>query len=223
MRSEWNRSDIRGILPPSDRGRRRGAPPMSRTILLVEDEHDARISLARAIERAGYSCTSAATYDEAVALSPEGILSACVVDIVLGDDDTGGLRLIPHLRSLPGRPPVIVITAFADVEKVKTALNAGAAYLLEKPFRAPQLLDVLARFATDPGEFRQYIDAALSRARLTEKETSVARLLLKGLTSQEIARVESNSEKTIRQHVSQIYAKCGVSTRAEFFHFVFPS
>jgi DNA-binding NarL/FixJ family response regulator len=196
---------------------------MSRTILLVEDEHDARISLARAIERAGYSCTSAATYDEAVALSPEGILSACVVDIVLGDDDTGGLRLIPHLRSLPGRPPVIVITAFADVEKVKTALNAGAAYLLEKPFRAPQLLDVLARFATDPGEFRQYIDAALSRARLTEKETSVARLLLKGLTSQEIARVESNSEKTIRQHVSQIYAKCGVSTRAEFFHFVFPS
>jgi DNA-binding NarL/FixJ family response regulator len=196
---------------------------MSRTILLVEDEHDARISLARAIERAGYSCTSAATYDEAVALSPEGILSACVVDIVLGDDDTGGLRLIPHLRSLPGRPPVIVITAFADVEKVKTALNAGAAYLLEKPFRAPQLLDVLARFATDPGEFRQYIDAVLSRARLTEKETSVARLLLKGLTSQEIARVESNSEKTIRQHVSQIYAKCGVSTRAEFFHFVFPS
>ena len=196
---------------------------MSETILLVEDELDARVSLSRAIERAGYTCLSAASYDEALALSPDGILSASVVDIVLGDDDTGGLRLIPHLRSLPGRPPVIVITAFADVEKVKTALNAGAAYLLEKPFRAPQLLDVLARFATDPGEFRQYIDAALSRARLTEKETSVARLLLKGLTSQEIARVESNSEKTIRQHVSQIYAKCGVSSRAEFFHFVFPS
>ena len=196
---------------------------MSRGIFLVEDDADARASLARALDRAGFSCVTAASYDEAIATTPAGILSACVVDIVLGEDDSAGLRLIPHFRALPGRPPVIVITAFADVEKVKAALNAGAAYLLEKPFRAADLLDVVARFATDPGEFRQYIDAALSRARLTEKETSVARLLLKGLTSQEIARVESNSEKTIRQHVSQIYSKCGVSTRAEFFHFVFPS
>ena len=196
---------------------------MSRGILLVEDDADARAALARALERAGYACTAVASYAEAIAVVPPGILVACVVDIVLGDDDSAGLRLIPHLRSLVGRPPVIVITAFADVEKVKSALNAGAAYLLEKPFRAADLLDVVARFATDPGEFRTYIDAALARARLTEKETSVARLLLKGLTSQEIARVESNSEKTIRQHVSQIYAKAGVSTRAEFFHYVFPS
>ena len=35
--------------------------------------------------------------------------------------------------------------------------------------------------------------------------------------------MSGNSDKTIRQHVSQIYAKCGVSTRAEFFHYVFPT
>ena len=48
-------------------------------------------------------------------------------------------------------------------------------------------------------------------------------LLLKGLTSREIAAIEANAEKTIRQHVSSIYAKCGVSTRAELFHHVFPT
>jgi DNA-binding CsgD family transcriptional regulator len=49
----------------------------------------------------------------------------------------------------------------------------------------------------------------------------VARLLLTGLSSNEIADAEHNSPRTIRQHVSQIYAKCGVSSRAEFFRLVY--
>jgi DNA-binding CsgD family transcriptional regulator len=67
------------------------------------------------------------------------------------------------------------------------------------------------------------VDRALARAGLTEKELAIARLVLKGLPSHEIARLENNSDKTIRQHLTQIYAKCGVSSRAEFFHHVFPS
>lgn len=39
--------------------------------------------------------------------------------------------------------------------------------------------------------------------------------------SNEIAALERNSPKTIRQHVSQIYAKCDVSTRADFFRLVY--
>jgi DNA-binding CsgD family transcriptional regulator len=49
----------------------------------------------------------------------------------------------------------------------------------------------------------------------------VARHLLRGLSSSEIAALENNSPKTIRQHVSQIYAKCGVGTRAEFFRLAY--
>ena len=56
---------------------------------------------------------------------------------------------------------------------------------------------------------------------LTDKERTVARHLLNGLSSTEIAVVEKNSPKTIRQHVSQIYAKCGVSSRAEFFRWAY--
>jgi DNA-binding CsgD family transcriptional regulator len=37
----------------------------------------------------------------------------------------------------------------------------------------------------------------------------------------EIAEIESNSASTIRQHVSAIYAKCGVGSRAEFFRLVY--
>ena len=52
---------------------------------------------------------------------------------------------------------------------------------------------------------------------------TIARLVLKGLTTADIARVEGVAEKTVRQVITQVFAKCAVSTRAELFHFVFPS
>ena len=197
---------------------------MSTRVLLVEDEDDARTSLVRAIERSGRGCTGAASVADAVAAATRaGFFDAVVTDVVLGDDEEGGIDLIGTLRTMGVGAPVIVITAFADVPKTKRALNAGAAYLLEKPFRAAELLAVLDRVLADPGDVTHLVDRALSHAGLTDKEMAVARQLLKGLTSDEIARLENNSEKTIRQHVSRVYAKCGVSSRAEFFHFVFPA
>jgi DNA-binding NarL/FixJ family response regulator len=192
------------------------------TVLLVEDEDDTREMLARALTRAGHRCVAARAAAEAidVATAPGGI-DVVVTDVVLGDDDRGGLRLLTALRAAGVAAPVVVITAYADVEKVKFALNQGAAHLLEKPFRAPELVDVIARVQKAGADVGRAIDQVLARAHLTEKERVVARHLLDGLSSSEIAEVERNSPKTIRQHVSQIYAKCGVASRAEFFRLVY--
>jgi DNA-binding NarL/FixJ family response regulator len=192
-------------------------------VLLVEDEPDARELLSRALGRGGFACTAVASVDEAIAAAKAApFLDAVVSDVRLGADEQGGVRLIGELRALGVRAPVVIISAFADVELVKRALNEGAAYLLEKPFRAPELLDTLKRVLTEPRDIGFLVDRALARAGLTDKENAVAKLILKGLTSVEIAQIEGNSDKTIRQHVTRIYAKCGVSTRAELFHFVFP-
>lgn len=192
------------------------------TVLLVEDERDTRELLARAIERAGYACVSAAGPGAALALTGQaGFLDVVVTDVVLGGDDHGGLRLMAELRAQGVLAPVVVITAYADVEKVKVALNQGAAYLLEKPFRAPQLVEAIERVRTQGGDARHAVEQVLARASLTAKERTVALHLLDGLSSTEIAEVERNSPKTIRQHVSTIYAKCGVSSRAELFRLVF--
>jgi DNA-binding NarL/FixJ family response regulator len=144
-----------------------------------------------------------------------------VTDIVLGADDRAGLRLMTELRTAGVRAPIVVITAYADVEKVKLALNAGAAHLLEKPFRGPELVEAIERARSQGGDVRHVAEQVLSRAGLTEKEGVVARHLLEGLSSSEIAELEDNSPKTIRQHVSTIYAKCGVGSRAEFFRLVY--
>jgi two-component system, LuxR family, response regulator FixJ len=194
---------------------------MTRVVLLIDDERDTRDLLARALERAGYRALTAGTGEEALEVARRsGPVDVVVTDIVIGTDDRRGLRL---LRELPGAgvtAPVIVITAYADVDKVKTALNDGAVHLLEKPFGAAELREAIERVLGGGGA-RPNIEAIFRDARLTEKERTVARHLLEGLTSSEIAALENNSPKTIRQHVSQIYAKCGVGTRAELFRLIY--
>jgi len=195
----------------------------AKAILLVEDDQDARLSLARSLGREGFTCLTAESVDEALAAARSAaFLDAVVTDVVLGADERGGLRLIDALRAIDVRAPVVLITAFAALDNVKGGLNQGASYLLEKPFRAAELVDVVRRVTSEPRDIGYLVEGALSRAGLTEKEQSVARLLLKGLSSVEIARVEGNSDKTVRQHVTRIYQKCGVSSRPEFFQFVFP-
>ena len=192
------------------------------TILLVEDEFDTRELLGRALERAGYTCLAAANSSEALsAARASPPLDLVVTDVVLGDDGLAGLRLMTELRRQGVRAPVVIISAFADVEKLKIALNEGAAYFLEKPFRAPKLLEVIARMLQNTPALSDAVEDLLTRAQLTEKERTVARLLLDGLSSSEIAERENNSPKTIRQHVTQIYAKCGVASRAQFFRLAY--
>jgi DNA-binding NarL/FixJ family response regulator len=192
------------------------------TVLLAEDERDTRELLAGAIGRAGYRCMTAGSVSEALERAATGgFVDVVVTDVVLGPDDRGGLRLMTELKAAGVLAPVVVITAYADVEKVKVALNQGAAHLIEKPFRAAALLEVIDRVRVQGGDFRHAIGQVLARAGLTEKERVVAQHLLEGLSSSEIAELERNSPQTIRQHVSTIYAKCGVGSRAEFFRLVY--
>lgn len=188
----------------------------------MEDEAEALDSLARSLGRAGYACVTALSVSEVQTKLRAGVtIDVCVVDVRLGADENAGIALIPELRRATLEAPIIVVTAFADVDKVKRALNSGAAFFIEKPFTAGELLEAIKRVLADQGNVSHLVDRALTAAALTDKEATIARLLLKGLPTGEIARLEGNSDKTIRQHVSSIYAKFGVNSRAELFHHIF--
>lgn len=58
------------------------------------------------------------------------------------------------------------------------------------------------------------IDAQFTRWNLTDAEREVALLLLKGLSTKEIAAVRAGSERTVREHGRAIYQKAGLSGRA---------
>jgi DNA-binding CsgD family transcriptional regulator len=58
------------------------------------------------------------------------------------------------------------------------------------------------------------IDAQFVRWNLTDAEREVALLLLKGLSTKEVAMVRAGSERTVREHARAIYAKAGLTGRA---------
>ena len=197
--------------------------PNPRLVLLVEDEPDARTILARRLQAFGWNCLAHASVESALKDPELRYVEAVVADVVLGEGKASGIDLITALRKEDVRAPVVLVTAFADTQRTKAALNAGASYLLEKPFTTESLRQVLDKVTTVDVDLARLVNKALSKARLTRKEEEVARLVLKGLTSAEIGAMMGNSEKTIKQHLTQVYAKLGVAGRAEFFHLVFPS
>jgi DNA-binding NarL/FixJ family response regulator len=205
--------------------RSEGAAPRTspRLLLLVEDEPDARTILARRLQAYGWTCLAHPSAESALQDHELRFVEAVVADVVLGDGKLSGIDLITALRRQEVRAPVVLVTAFADTQRLKSALNAGAAYLIEKPFTTEALRQVLEKVTSVDVDLARLVNRALSRARLTRKEEEVARLVLKGLTSAEIGAMMGNSEKTIKQHLTQVYAKLGVAGRAEFFHLVFPS
>ena len=194
-----------------------------RLVLLVEDEPDARTILARRLQAFGWNCLAHANAESALRDPELRYVEAVVADVVLGDGRMSGIDLISALRREEVRAPVVLVTAFADTPRLKAALNAGASFLLEKPFTTEALRLVLDKVTTVDIDLARLVNKAISRARLTRKEEEVARLVLKGLTSAEIGAMMGNSEKTIKQHLTQVYSKLGVTGRAEFFHLVFPS
>lgn len=192
--------------------------------LLVEDDADARLALARALRRDGVECVEASSVATGIAALSTHFVDIAILDVVLGDDEGGGLSVLAALRASPRTSaiPAVLVTAFADVDRLKRALNLGASYLLDKPFRAQDLVERVRKLLCEQRDLGGLVTAAVVRAGLTEREAEVARLVLKGLPSAEIATVLGAGDKTVRQHISRIYEKCGVSSRPEFFHYVFP-
>jgi DNA-binding response OmpR family regulator len=116
-----------------------------RTILLCEDDQNLR-QLIRVVIGDGYRFVEASAGDEAVELALDEQPDLVILDLNL--PKLSGLEVLARLRrELPDRPPVIVMSAWADSEEV--ALAAGADRFLPKPFELDDLAAVV-REAMEP-------------------------------------------------------------------------
>ncbi|MBL1292921.1 MAG: hypothetical protein COB61_003520 [Thiotrichales bacterium] len=71
------------------------------------------------------------------------------------------------------------------------------------------------RVARLSGELFHSIEKALGQWKLTEAESEVAIMLIKGMSMAEIGDARSVKEKTVRQHATNVYAKSGCANRNE--------
>jgi two-component system response regulator HydG len=115
-------------------------------VLVVEDDEDTRAALCDALSDLGHAIDSRP--DGESALERLGVEE---FDAVLTDVRMPGMGGIELCRRLTGdRPhlPIVVMTAFGDVESALGALRAGAVDFLTKPLSIPQLAAALERALT---------------------------------------------------------------------------
>jgi len=110
---------------------------MGITVLIVDDEENARRFISDYLTTKGYEVLGAATLAEAKNCLNRGDGDVVLLDVQLPDGY--GPNLLYETASMAVRPPIILITAFGDIDMAVDAMKNGAHDFLTKPVQFPQL------------------------------------------------------------------------------------
>ena len=133
-------------------------------ILIVDDEVNARTALCELLREEGYIVESAADAFKALGKAADFAPDLVLTDLKMPGMD--GLQLLGRLRETDPDLPVVVMTAFGEVETAVRAMRSGARDYLAKPVNVGELSIVVAR---ELEQRRIRAEAGLLRARLAEK------------------------------------------------------
>jgi DNA-binding NarL/FixJ family response regulator len=198
-------------------------------IMLVDDHEVVRLGLKALIERQpGMEVVAEASgATEAVTKA-----RAFKPDVVVLDIRLAGTSGIDACREITTHVPdvkVIMLTSYAEDEKLFAAIRAGAAGYVLKQAGGQEVVRALEAVAqgqslVDPAlterifaEVRRAARAqeAAAFSHLTDQERRVLALVADGKTNREIARDLHLGEGTVRNYVSNILSKLGLANRAE--------
>jgi two-component system, NarL family, response regulator DevR len=197
--------------------------------MLVDDHEVVRLGLKALIDRhpemevVAEAATAGEAVSKAVSFKP---------DVIVLDIRLGGASGIDACRELTTQLPdtkVIMLTSYAEDEKLFAAIRAGAAGYVLKQSGGQDLI----RAIETVGQGQSLLDPALTErvfaevrraaraqeasafSQLTDQERRVLALVADGKTNREIAHDLHLGEGTVRNYVSNILSKLGVSNRAE--------
>jgi two-component system response regulator FlrC len=117
-------------------------------ILVVEDDAALRDALIVTLETAGHQAVGVEGGAQALEAVAAREFNMVVSDLRMSPMD--GLSLLGELRSRWPRLPVLLMTAFGDVDKAVAAMRGGACDFMLKPFEPQTLLEQIARYAAAP-------------------------------------------------------------------------
>jgi NarL family two-component system response regulator LiaR len=196
------------------------------SVLIVDDHPVVRqglrtfLELQDDLEVVGEAQNGTAALGHVRCQAPDVVL----MDLVMPDLD--GIEATRAIRAASPSTKVIVLTSFADDDKIFPAIKAGAAGYLLKDTRPQELADAIRRVHAGEALLHSKVAARLMQEvssdddraaleHLTERELDVLRLIARGLSNKLIARELVVSEKTVKTHVSNILAKLHLTDRTQ--------
>jgi DNA-binding NarL/FixJ family response regulator len=200
--------------------------PVSVRVFLLDDHEVVRRGLYDLLTSAGLEVVGeASTVAEAMARIPAVDPEVAVLDVLLPDGT--GVEVCRDLRDRLPQLRCLMLTSFADDEALFDAVMAGAVGYVLKDIRGNDLVSAIERVAAgesllDPVATSRLIERFRTPdprdeliAQLTPQESRLLGLLAEGLTNRAIAEQMYLSEKTVKNYVSNLLAKMGMSRRTE--------
>jgi NarL family two-component system response regulator LiaR len=196
-------------------------------ILIVDDHAVVREGLRALIdarpdmELVGEAVDGVEAVQKARSLQPDVIL----LDLVM--PRKGGIEAIDEIKEESPSARILVLTSFAEDDKVFPAIKAGALGYLLKDSSAQELLRAIRDvYQGEPTmhptiarklmrELQRPPDLPPTEDPLTEREVEVLRFVAQGLSNQEIADRFVISERTVRTHVTNILGKLHLANRTQ--------
>jgi two-component system response regulator DevR len=198
-------------------------------ILLVDDHEVVRLGLKSLLDRhpqfdvIGEAGSAREALEQVANNHPDVV----VMDIRL--PGTSGIEACEEITSRFPETRVLMLTSYAEDEMLFSAIRAGASGYVLKQIGGEELVHALEAVARgeallDPAvtqrvfqEVRRAVkeEEASAFAHLSQQEKHVLLLVSEGKTNREIAKALFLGEGTVRNYVSSILSKLGVSNRAE--------
>jgi DNA-binding NarL/FixJ family response regulator len=159
--------------------------------------------------------------EQAVAVSLAARPDVVLMDVSMPDMD--GIEATRRLLEVRPEARVVMLTSFADHERVMEALDSGAIGYLLKDAESDELLRGVRAAARGESPLSPRAARALITERrgqrpfqeLTSRELDVLRLVARGLSNKQIAWRLAISEKTVKAHMTSIFGRIGVADRTQ--------
>lgn len=190
---------------------------------IVRDGLELLLKLEADIEIVGVAGDGAEAVEMAEREKPDLVLMDLKMPIMNGVDATREIRA--KFRDVK----VLVLTTYGTDEWVIEAIRAGASGYLLKDAPREEVLKAIrgtieGKTYVDPsvaGKILEELTSAKKKpatsitSKLTEREIEILQLLARGLSNEDIAKQIYLSEGTVRNHITSIVAKLGVSDRTQ--------